>query len=200
MCLYPVLVVSRRGVLLFLLYTIRINLAMLVILYADDASLQVSHKDNVELEETLRWLSDKHSLHVGKTEAILRLTNSVETLIWFSDSVACRHSVVGRGKLDCQTRTANQLLSMSLVAEKCSIEQPIRTETTESASNWANRTKAIGFLPVLKTEAWWENTEISPQSQTTSLTNSCLWVLWHFFENRTQKSYWCLTQSYQLQL
>ncbi len=59
-------------------------------------------------------------------------------------------------------------------------------ESTESVTDWANRTGEIGFLLILNTEAW-ENTEISRYSQTTSLTNSCLWALRHFFQIEHKK-------------
>ncbi len=71
---------------------------------------------------------------------------------------------------------------MSPVAKKCSVDRPIRTESTESVSDWANRMGAKGFFPILNTEAWWENTEIRLYSRTTSLTNGCVWVSWHFFQ------------------
>ncbi len=38
----------------------------------------------------------------------------------------------------------------------------------KSVTDWANKTGAIGFLPILNTEAWWVNAEISPYSQTTA--------------------------------
>ncbi len=94
-----------------------------------------------------------------------------------TDGVTRRHSVVSRGKSERKTQTVNQLVPTSPVAKKCSLERPIRTESTESVTDWPNRMEVIGFLPILDTEAWWENTEISPYSQTMSLTNSCLWVL-----------------------
>ncbi len=104
------------------------------------------------------------------------------------------------GESESKAQTAYQLAATSPVAEKHSADQPIRTESTESATDRANRTGAIAFLPILITDAW-ENTEILWYSQTTSLTtsNSCLWVLL-FFPNIPQKSYWCLPQRYQPQL
>ncbi len=45
-----------------------------------------------------------------------------------------------------QTVTANQLVLMSPTAKKRSVDQPVRTESTESVSDWANRTGATGFL------------------------------------------------------
>ncbi len=83
-----------------------------------------------------------------------------------------------------KAQTANRLTLTSPVAEKRSVDWLFRTESTESVTN---RTKAIGFLPVLNTEAWWENTEISQYSQTMSLTNNCPWVLWLFFFQIVQK-------------
>ncbi len=46
------------------------------------------------------------------------------------------------------------------VAKKHRVDGPIRTESTESITDRANRTGAIGFVPILNTEAW-EYTEIS---------------------------------------
>ncbi len=105
--------------------------------------------------------------------------------------VACRHSVVNRGESECKVQQAKQLVVTSPVTMKCSVDRPIRTESTESVNDWVNRTRLMGFLPILNEKAG-ENTEISPHSQTRLLTNSCLWVLWHFFPAHTQKSYWCL--------
>ncbi len=68
--------------------------------------------------------------------------------------VACRHSVVGRGESELKARAANQLVSMSPVVKKRRVDQPIRTESAESVTDWAKR-----FLPILNREAW-ENTEI----------------------------------------
>ncbi len=89
-----------------------------------------------------------------------------------TDGVACRHSVV----------SSQSVALRSPVALTRSVDRQIRTESTESVTDWANRSEAIGFLSVLNTEAWWENTEISTYPQITSLTHSCLWVLWHFFK------------------
>ncbi len=67
---------------------------------------------------------------------------------------------------ELKARTANQFVLTSPVAEKCSVDRPIRTESTESVTDWANRTGAIGFK---------------------SLINSCLLVLWHFFQIEHKK-------------
>ncbi len=75
---------------------------------------------------------------------------------------------------------------MSPVAKKHSVDQPVRTESTESITDCANKSEVIGFLPILTTEAW-ENTELSQYTKTASLTNSCLWVLWHFFQIEHKK-------------
>ncbi len=53
-----------------------------------------------------------------------------------------------------KARTAHQIVPLLSVAKKHSIDQPIKTESTESVADWANRTGAIGFLPILNTEAW----------------------------------------------
>ncbi len=92
----------------------------------------------------------------------------------------------------------SHFLATSPVAKKCRVDQPIRTESTEIIVDWANRTRAIGLLPILNREAL-RNTEILWYSQTTSLTNSFLWVLWHFFQIKHKKSYWCLPHSCSFQ-
>ncbi len=81
---------------------------------------------------------------------------------------------------------ANQLILTSPVADKSSAHRPIRTKSTDSITDWANRAAVLRFLPILNTDAW-ENTKISRYSQTMSLTNSYLWVLWHFFNNTQKK-------------
>ncbi len=48
-----------------------------------------------------------------------------------TDSVACRHSVVGRGESEHKAQTSNQLVLTLPVAKKRSIDRPIRTESTE---------------------------------------------------------------------
>ncbi len=59
---------------------------------------------------------------------------------------------------------------MSSVAKKHSVDRPIRTGSTESVTDWANRTGAIGF-------------SINPEyrgmmgTHRESPTKSCLWVL-----------------------
>ncbi len=104
-----------------------------------------------------------------------------------TDGVACRHFVVGRGESECTAQAAYQVVMMCPVAKKCSLDPRIRIESTESITDWTNRVGEIGFLPILNTEAL-ENTEILRYSRTTSLTNSCLQVIGHFFPNRTQKN------------
>ncbi len=54
-------------------------------------------------------------------------------------------TVVGRGESEHKAFTANQLVPMSPVAKKRSIDQPIRTGSTESMADWANKTGGIGF-------------------------------------------------------
>ncbi len=68
-------------------------------------------------------------------------------------TVSLADTVVGRGESEHKAQTANQLVPTSPVAKKRSVDQPIRTESTESVTDWANRTGAIGFLPILNTEA-----------------------------------------------
>ncbi len=63
-------------------------------------------------------------------------------------------------RLTVLARTANQLVLMPPVAKKRSVEQPIKRESAESVTDWGNKMGAIGFLPILNTEAW-ENTEIA---------------------------------------
>ncbi len=57
--------------------------------------------------------------------------------------MACRFSVVGRGESERKARAANQLALTSPVAKKRSVDRPIRTESIESVTDWANRTGAI---------------------------------------------------------
>ncbi len=63
-------------------------------------------------------------------------------------------SVVGRGESEREARTANQLVPTSPVAKTHSVDRPVRTESTENVTDWANRTREIGFLLILNTEAW----------------------------------------------
>ncbi len=64
-----------------------------------------------------------------------------------TDGVAFRHSVVCRGESERKALTAKQLILMSPVAKKCSVDRPIRTERTESVTDWANRRGAIFTNP-----------------------------------------------------
>ncbi len=72
----------------------------------------------------------------------------------------CRESCSGLNWSERKEQIANQLVPMSPVAKKCSVDRPIRTESTESVTDWANRTGAIVFLPILNTEALWENRDL----------------------------------------
>ncbi len=83
-------------------------------------------------------------------------------------------------------------LSLRSGASRMSQDTEVREQDWLGKDNGSVRT----FI-LLNTEVW-KNTEISQYSQTKSLTNSCLWVLWHF-SKESAKSYWCLPQSYQLQ-
>ncbi len=58
--------------------------------------------------------------------------------------------MVGRGESEHEA-TANQLIQTSPVAKKRSVDQPIRTESTENVTDL--RTGAIGILSILSTEA-----------------------------------------------
>ncbi len=60
-----------------------------------------------------------------------------------TNNVAERYSVVGRDELYRKAKTANQLVPTSPVAKKHSVDWPIRTESTESVTDWANRMTAI---------------------------------------------------------
>ncbi len=91
----------------------------------------------------------------GKVAA--ELTGPSQLELEPTDCVACRHSVFGRGNSKAQT--ANQLPPTSPVTKRRSVDRPIRTESTESITDWTNRMGVIGFFLILKTEAW-ENTEI----------------------------------------
>ncbi len=54
-------------------------------------------------------------------------------------------TVVSRGESERKAQTANQLVAMSPVAKKRSVDQPVRTERTESITDWANNVGAIRF-------------------------------------------------------
>ncbi len=123
----------------------------------------------------------------GCRESCSRVTALSQLELQLTDNVACRHSVVSTGESERKTQAADQLVPMSPVVKRHNIDRRIRTESTERVTDWVNRAGVIGFLTVLNTEAWWENKEISRYSQTTSLTNSCLWVVW-FFSQTEQKS------------
>ncbi len=110
---------------------------------------------------------------------------SISAWAW-ADRQCHLHIAVGRGKLGHTAQTSNQLIPMSPVTEKHSVDWPARTERTGSITDRANRTGAMGFLSIVNTEAW-ENTEILWYSQTMSLTNSWLWVLRHFYQVEHKK-------------
>ncbi len=131
----------------------------------------------------LQWELQRSKLVCLNSSLCQLMVSLADTLLSAEASQSARH---------------NQLIPTSPVAKKRSADGPIRTESTESVTDWTNRKGVVGFLPIQNTEAW-EKTEILWYSQTTTFTNICLWVLWHFL-NGTQKSYWCLPQSYQLQL
>ncbi len=98
----------------------------------------------------------KSSLNRDKTVAVkvaVESTNPSQLELEPTDGVACRHSVFGGGESERKARTANQLVLMSPVAKKHGEDQPIRTGSTESITDWANRMGAIGFLPILNAEA-----------------------------------------------
>ncbi len=101
------------------------------------------------LEETLQRRKLVH-LSITPTESLQATT----------DGVACRHSVVGRGESECKAQTANQLLPTSPMTQEHSIDQWIKTESTESITDWANRMVVIGSLLFLNTEAW-ENRDLA---------------------------------------
>ncbi len=67
--------------------------------------------------------------------------------------MACRHSGVTRDESERHARTANQLISTSPITKKHSTDWQIRTERTESFSDWTKRVGATGFLTILNREA-----------------------------------------------
>ncbi len=80
---------------------------------------------------------------------------------------------------------ADALLSAE-ESQSISHEQLISSSDSQSGQR-VQKGSLTGFLPILHSEAWWENTEISQYSQTVYLSNSCLWVLWKFFQIEHKK-------------
>ncbi len=48
-------------------------------------------------------------------------------------------TLVSRGESERKAQTANQLVQTSPVTMRSSVDRPIRTESTESVTDWANR-------------------------------------------------------------
>ncbi len=63
-------------------------------------------------------------------------------MVWLADAV------VGRGESEGKAQTTNQLKPVSPIAEKCSTDQPIRTESTESITDFSFFRKIL--VPVAK--------------------------------------------------
>ncbi len=61
-------------------------------------------------------------------------------------------TVVGRGESERKAQTTDQLVLTSPVVKERGADQPIRTESTESVTDWTNRTALIRFLQILNTE------------------------------------------------
>ncbi len=62
-------------------------------------------------------------------------------------------TLVSRDESERKAQIANQLLLTSPWAKKRSVDWLVMTQSTESITDWANRTGAIGLLSVLNTEA-----------------------------------------------
>ncbi len=62
---------------------------------------------------------------------------------------------------------ANQFIPTTPATKKRIVDRPIRIESTESVSDWATRMGAIGFLPILNTEAL-ENIDLTILSDYTT--------------------------------
>ncbi len=60
-----------------------------------------------------------------------------------TDGIVCRHSAVSRGESEHKAQTACQLVPMSPVAKKCSVDRRIR-----SVAVGANTTGTVGFLQI----------------------------------------------------
>ncbi len=67
-------------------------------------------------------------------------------MAWLADTV------VGRGESEHKAQIANKLVPKSPITKKHSVDRPIRTESTESITDWANRMGATGFLSILNRE------------------------------------------------
>ncbi len=101
----------------------------------------------------------------GELQQQNKLVRLSSSLSWMTVSLA--YTIVGRSESECEARTAKQIILTSPVVKTHSMDWPGRS--TESVTDWANRKGAIGFLPVLSTDAWWGNAEISQYCQTVSL-------------------------------
>ncbi len=96
----------------------------------------------------------------------------------------CRLQTLSKGESEHKAQTANQLIPTSPVAKKRGIDWPVRTESIESITDWANRTGVMRFLTNPEYRCMGKRKDLAIVSD--HVTNSCLWVLWHFFPNRTQ--------------
>ncbi len=128
------------------------------------------------------WTETKRLQGKLQRSKLVRLSSSSSRLtVWLADSLLLAEA--------SQSLTHKQLIS----SHQCHLSLRGAAWSGESGQR-VLRASLIGkieqerqdFLSILKTEAWWENTEISPYYQTTSLTNSCLWVLWHFFQKENK--------------
>ncbi len=97
----------------------------------------------------------KSSLNQDETvaeEVAAEITGPSQLELQSTDGVACRHSVVSRGESEHKARTTNQLMLMSSVTKERNVDRSIRTESTESVTDWANKMGATGFFSILNTE------------------------------------------------
>ncbi len=109
-----------------------------------------------------------------------------------TDGIASRHSVVGRGESAHKAPTAILLVPTSPVTEKRSVDRPIRTESTESITDWANRTGAIAQMH--------GKTQRSHKTLRPHHLPIAACGYYDIFSKKNTNSCWCLLQSYQLQL
>ncbi len=99
-------------------------------------------------------------------------------------------SAQARAGWRCPVQTlCGQLISLyrhCLLQRQASVDWP--KESTESITDWTKMMGGVRILPILNTEACWENTDLASLSDR-SVTNS--WLT--FFSKENTKSYWCFS-------
>ncbi len=116
-------------------------------------------------------LSLRSSLNEGETVA------GKVAVEWTCPSQLEPTDGVDRVKSEHKAETANQLVMTSPVTKKRTVDQPIRTESTERVTDWTNRTGAMGFL-----SSRIQRSRSALRPRHLLIAN---WELW-------QKSYWYL--------